>query len=149
MRSSVQARFRTEIIWKRTSAHSDTKQGRQQHGRIHDVLLFYTKTDDWTWNPLFTEYDPEYISQFYKYRDPDTGRRYRLDNLAGPGGAAKGNQSYEVMGVTRYWRYSQKRMQELIEAGRVVQTKPGTVPQYKRYLDEMPRVSLQGPMDGY
>ena len=137
------ARFRTEIIWKRTSAHSDTKQGRQQHGRIHDVLLFYTKTDDWTWNPLFTEYDPEYISQFYKYRDPDTGRRYRLDNLAGPGGAAKGNPSYEVMSVTRYWRYSQERMQELIEAGRVVQTKPGTVPQYKRYLDEMPGVSLQ------
>ena len=37
------ANFRTEIIWKRTSAHSDTKQGRKQHGRIHDVLLFYTK----------------------------------------------------------------------------------------------------------
>ena len=35
-------RFRTEIIWKRTSAHSDTRQGRRQHGRIHDVLLFYT-----------------------------------------------------------------------------------------------------------
>ena len=27
-------RFRTEIIWKRTSAHSDTRQGRRQHGRI-------------------------------------------------------------------------------------------------------------------
>ena len=52
------ARFRTEIIWKRTSAHNDAKQGRKQHGRIHDVLLFYTKTDNWTWNPLFVEYDP-------------------------------------------------------------------------------------------
>ncbi len=31
--------FRSEIVWKRTSAHSDTKQGRRQHGRIHDVLL--------------------------------------------------------------------------------------------------------------
>ena len=30
--------FRTEVIWKRTSAHSDTRQGREQHGRIHDVL---------------------------------------------------------------------------------------------------------------
>ena len=47
------------------------------------------------------------------------------------------------MGVTRYWAYSRERMQELIEAGRVVQTKPGVVPQYKRYLDEMPGVSLQ------
>ena len=137
------ARFRTEIVWKRTSAHNDAKQGRRQHGRIHDVLLFYTKTDNWTWNLLFTEYAPEYISQFYKYREADTGRRYRLGDMTGRGGAAKGNPSYEVMGVTRYWAYSRERMQELIEAGRVVQTKPGVVPQYKRYLDEMPGVSLQ------
>lgn len=32
--------FRTELIWKRSTAHSDAKQGRKQHGRIHDVLLF-------------------------------------------------------------------------------------------------------------
>ena len=44
--------FRTEIAWKRTSAHSDTKQGRRQHGRIHDLLLFYTKSDEWQWNPV-------------------------------------------------------------------------------------------------
>src|SRR3989440_1593458 len=36
--------FRTEIIWKRSSAHSDAAQGRQQHGRIHDTLFFYTKS---------------------------------------------------------------------------------------------------------
>jgi adenine specific DNA methylase Mod len=37
-------KFKTEIIWKRSSAHSDGKQGRRQHGRIHDVILFYTLT---------------------------------------------------------------------------------------------------------
>ncbi len=137
------ANFRTEIIWKRTSAHSDTKQGRRQHGRIHDVLLFYTKNDDWNWNPVFVEYGREYVDQFYKHQEPNTGRWYGLDNLTGPGGAAKGNPSYEVMGVTRYWRYSKERMQALIEAGRVVQVKPGVVPRYKRYLDEMPGVPLQ------
>ena len=47
------------------------------------------------------------------------------------------------MGVTRYWRYSEARMQELIDEGRVVQRKPGAVPRYKRYLDEMPGVPLQ------
>ena len=35
--------FKTEIVWKRTSAHSDAKQGRKQHGRVHDVIFFYTK----------------------------------------------------------------------------------------------------------
>ena len=135
--------FRTEIIWKRTSAHSDTKQGRKQHGRIHDVLLFYTKTDDWNWNPVYTKYDREYVENFYRFVEPDTGRKYRMGDLTGPGGAAKGNPQYEVMGVTRYWRYSEERMQELIRQGRVVQTKPGSVPAYKRYLDEMPGVPLQ------
>ena len=47
------------------------------------------------------------------------------------------------MGVTRYWRYSEERMAELIEQGRIVQTRPGSVPAYKRYLDEMPGVPLQ------
>lgn len=135
--------FRTEISWKRSTAHSDTKQGRQQHGRLHDILLFYTKSNEWTWNPIYTPYDDQYVKSKYRHVESGTGRRYRLDNLTGPGGAAKGNPSYEVMGVTRYWRYSQERMQELIKQGRVVQTKPGGVPQYKRYLSEMPGVPLQ------
>jgi hypothetical protein len=32
--------------------------GRRQHGRIHDVLLFYTKGDEWTWNPVYTALRP-------------------------------------------------------------------------------------------
>ena len=135
--------FRSEIVWKRTSAHSDTKQGRQQHGRLHDLILFYSKGNNWTWNALHTDYDRDYVDQFYRHIEPETGRRYRLDNLTGPGGAAKGNPLYEVLGVTRYWRYSEKRMAELLKEGRVVQTRPGAVPAYKRYLDEMPGVSLQ------
>ena len=134
--------FRSEITWKRTSAHNDGGQGRKQHGRIHDVILFYTKSDDWTWNPVYTEYDPRYVADFYKYVD-DTGRKYRLGDITGRGGAARGNPEYEVMGVTRHWCYSEKRMRELIDEGRIVQTAPGKVPHYKRYLDEMPGVSLQ------
>jgi DNA modification methylase len=134
---------RTEIIWKRSSAHSDTKQGRRQHGRIHDTILFYTKGEDWTWNPIYTPYDEEYVRRFYRSVEPETGRRYTLDNLTGPGGASKGNPRYEVMGVTRFWRYTKEKMQDLIRQGRVVQSGPGRVPRYKRYLDEMPGVSLQ------
>ena len=135
--------FRTEIAWKRTSAHSDARQGRRQHGRVHDLILFYSVSDSWTWNQLYTEYDQDYIDEFYRHEEPETGRRYRLDNLTGPGGATKGNPSYEVMGVTRYWRYSEERMAELIDQGRIVQASPGAVPAYKRYLDEMPGIPLQ------
>ena len=136
-------RYRSEIVWRRSGAHNDTRQGRRQHGRVHDILLFYTKSDEWTWNPIYTDYDPEYVGKAYRFVEPETGRRYRLDNLTGPGGAAKGNPQYEVMGVVRYWRYSEERMRELIAEGRVVQRRPGGVPSYKRYLDEMPGVPLQ------
>ena len=36
--------FRTEIIWKRGCATATTKQGRETLGRIHDILLVFTKT---------------------------------------------------------------------------------------------------------
>jgi hypothetical protein len=47
------------------------------------------------------------------------------------------------MGVSRHWRYSKEKMKKLIDEGRVIQTRPGAVPQLKRYLDEMPGVPLQ------
>jgi hypothetical protein len=76
--------------------------------------------------------------KFYKHVEPETGRRYRLGDLTAPGGAApaKGNPLYEFLGVKRYWRYSKENMARLYKEGRIVQTKPGAVPAYKRYLDE-------------
>ncbi len=38
-------------------------------------------------------------------------------------------------------------MKQLYEQGRIIQTKPGTVPRYKRYLDEMPGIPLQDLWD--
>ncbi len=134
--------FRNEIVWKRTSAHSDHKQGAKHFGRVTDTILFYAQSEEQCFKVQFTPYDEGYIERDYRRTDAD-GRRYRLSDLSGPGGAAKGNPFYEVMGVARHWRYSQERMAELIAQGRIVQTRPGAVPQLKRYLDEMQGVPLQ------
>jgi hypothetical protein len=115
-------------VWKRSSAHNDTKQGSRHFGRITDTILFYAKGPDNTWNPQYATYDPANVARDYRRVDAD-GRRYRVDNLQGPGGAAKGNPYDEVMGVSRYWRYSKERMEELMRQGRVIQTRPGAVPQ--------------------
>jgi site-specific DNA-methyltransferase (adenine-specific) len=135
--------FVNEIVWKRADAKGDASgQGAKHFGRVNDIILFYAKqAGSNTFHPQFNPMDEEYIKNWYRYSDPD-GRRYKLDNMLGPGGAAKGNPQYEVMGVTRYWRYSRERMEQLIKEGRVVQTKPGTVPMYKRYLDETKGVPL-------
>ncbi|WP_062429030.1 site-specific DNA-methyltransferase, partial [Treponema endosymbiont of Eucomonympha sp.] len=138
--------FRSQITWKRSSAHNDAKQGRKALGNIADTIFYYTKSDEYIFNQQYTEYSEKYISEFYKYTD-EGGRRYRLDNLTGPGGASKGNPEYEIMGIKRYWRYSYEKMQGLIKEGRIIQTKAGNVPAYKRYLDEMPGVALQNIWD--
>lgn len=134
--------FINEIIWKRTFSHSDVGQGAKHLGRLHDVIFLYSKSEDYVMNTVYTPYTDEYIKNFYKYQDSD-GRRYRLVSLLGPGGASKGNPYYEVMGVTRYWAFSKESMQKMINAGLIVQTKPGGVPQKKRYLDESEGVPLQ------
>jgi len=130
--------FVNEIVWKRQSAHSDAKQGSKHLGRVHETILLYARGAEYFFNHLYRPYEPEYLEKFYKHVEPETGRRYQLGDLGAPGGAApsKGNPHYEFLGITRYWRYSRERMQELYDQGRIIQTKPGVVPRYKRYLDE-------------
>jgi DNA modification methylase len=137
--------YRSEISWRRQTAHNDAKQGRRQPGNVRDVLFFYTKSNDWKWNWVYTPYSEEYVKDFYKHVDADTGRRYQLGDLTAPGGAApeKRNPYYEFMGVKRYWRFNRESMERLKREGRIVQTAPGRVPRHKRYLDEMPGVAIQ------
>jgi site-specific DNA-methyltransferase (adenine-specific)/adenine-specific DNA-methyltransferase len=132
-----------QIIWKRQTAHSDTGQGSQHLGRVHDVVLFYSKADRYVWNPQYTDYAADYLRTHYKQIEEGTGRRYELADLNAPGGAGKGNPRYEFLGITRFWRFKKERMEKLYAEGRIVQPSPGAVPRYKRYLDEMPGVPAQ------
>jgi DNA modification methylase len=129
--------FRNEISWKRTTAHSDAKQGSKHYGRTHDVLLFYSRgdKDDLVWNQQYTPLDEKYVESHYRQID-EHGRHFMWDNLTGPGGAAKGNPYYEVLGVKGFWRYSKINMQALIEKGLVAIPPNGQTPRLKRYLDE-------------
>lgn len=135
--------FRNEIVWRRHNAHNDSKQGAKLFGRVHDVILFYSKTSKYKWNPMFQPYSEEYVKKFYRHVEPETGRQYAHGDLTGPGGRSKGNPRYKFLGITRYWRFSKKRMYQLYREGRIVQTAKGNVPVLKRYLDEMPGIMLQ------
>jgi adenine specific DNA methylase Mod len=142
------ANFRNEIVWKRAdTVKGNVGQGVRFFDRNSDSILFYAKSELNTFKPIFKGYSEEYLEHFYKYVEPQTGRRYRLISMTGPGGSAKGNPKYEVMGITRYWRYSKDKMQKLIDDGMVVQTNPGNVPQRKQYLDEGKGVPVQSLWD--
>ena len=58
-----------------------------------------------------------------------------MTDLTGPNDP-RPNLTYEVMGVTRRWRWSRERMDEAIAQSLVIQPKPGGVPRYKRYLED-------------
>ncbi|MDD5712020.1 MAG: DNA methyltransferase [Smithellaceae bacterium] len=124
--------FGNEIVWQRTNAKG---LAFTRFARNHDIILRFTKSSKSSWNPSYTEHDPEYLAKFYRFTEPETGRRYRLDNLANPN-KNRPNLTYEFLGVTRVWRWTKERMQKAYDDGLVIQNKPGSVPALKRYLDE-------------
>ncbi|MFA5271571.1 MAG: DNA methyltransferase [Candidatus Omnitrophota bacterium] len=132
--------FQTEIIWKRTSAHSDSSTC----GRAHDNIFLYTKSDEFVWNSQYQPYDTTYVESHYRRKD-STGRVYRTDNLTAMG-LSGGGYEYEWNGVTKLWRMPKEKMQELHDTGRIHYTKSGGA-EYIRYLDEMPGMPLQDVWD--
>jgi len=125
--------FRNEIIWKRTSSHSDAKK----YAKIKDVLLYYSKSEKLTWNSSRLGYTVEYINKYYANIDTEQ-RRYTLDNLTKP----KGSQGYyyNLLGCEpppNGWRMPESRAEEWIKEGRIVIPPTGKTPRYKRYLDEV------------
>ena len=127
--------FQSEIIWRRTMAKGLSFIGFPNN---HDTIFLYGGGKDLTFNRPYVAYDPDNLdektSSKYSHRDPD-GRIYRLDNLINPS-QNRPNLTYEFLGVRRVWRWTRERMQDAYENGIVVQTRPGAVPQLKRYLDE-------------
>ena len=128
--------FQNEIIWKRTSGHSDA----ERCGDVHDTLLFYSKEESYTWNKTYQAYDPDYVEQYYRYQDPD-GRRFMSGDLSASG-LQGGGYEYIWKGVTRVWRCPLETMERLEKEGRIFYTRNG-MPRLKRYLDEMPGMPLQ------
>lgn len=124
-------RFRNEVIWKRTSAHSDSST----YGNVHDMLLFYTKSDNFTFNPQYTDYTDEYVEERYKHVDKD-GRRFADDNLIGTG-LKGGGYVYEWKGITKNWRCPIETMQQYEKEDKLYYTKNG-VARIKRYIDTLP-----------
>ncbi|HNT74859.1 MAG TPA: DNA methyltransferase [Anaerolineae bacterium] len=126
------AHFRNEIVWQRTSSHSDSKRW----AAVHDTIFCYSKSDAFTWNPVYTEHDPAYVETFYRYSD-EKGR-YRHDHIIrsasmGP----RPNLSYEYHGYTPQWgwRMTRDKLEALDKDNRIYWSNSGR-PYLKRYLDE-------------
>lgn len=132
--------FRSEIIWKRTSAHNNAKRN---FGFITDSIFYYVKGDTYTFNQQFIDYRPEYLETFYRFVD-EKGRRYRLSDLRNP--SVRPNLQYEYKGYKPHpngWAVSLEKMKQYDEEGRLEfpKSKEGRI-QLRRYLDEQAGMTI-------
>ena len=121
--------FRSEIIWKRTSGHSDA----ERFGSTHDVILFFAKSEHAIWNAQYQPYEESYTEQYYRYKDAN-GRRFMSADL-GAAGLQGGGYDYVWKGVRRVWRCPQETMERYDRENKIFYTRNG-IPRLKRFLDE-------------
>jgi site-specific DNA-methyltransferase (adenine-specific) len=127
--------FNNEIIWKRTSAHSNATE---KFAAVHDVILFYSKGTESAWNRLYVPYDTEYVEEHFVHKDPD-GRLFRRVDLVNP--AYRPNLVYEYKGYKPHpngWKVTKEKMEQLDREGRLFFPAKGTAGRIRRklYFDE-------------
>lgn len=133
--------FKNEIVWQRTNAHNAAGQ----FGRIHDILLFFTKTSKYTWNAVTTEYAP---AQVKRYKIDEGGRLYTGQDLTASRPTSDSGK-FEWRGTlppsSRGWGYTIEQLEEWWKEGLILMKKDGTprMDGLKKYLDEMPGKALQ------
>lgn len=136
-------RFLSEVIWKRTSAHSSARR----YGPVHDTILLFSRGPDYKWEPQYSAYDGDYLQTFFDQRDPD-GRRWKRTDLTGAG-VRHGEtglpwQGIDVTAKQRHWMYPPRVLDDLDRQGRIHwPRKVGGMPRLKQYPEELPGVPLQ------
>ncbi|MEN7432401.1 site-specific DNA-methyltransferase [Chromobacterium sp. TRC.1.1.SA] len=127
--------FKSELIWKRTTGHADA----QHYGSVHDTIFFYTKSDKHILSTVYQSYDPEYVEQYYRYKD-ENGRVFMSADLTGAGsGPARlfGDKGLIEPPAGRHWMYDQAGIDKALAEDRIYWTRNG-VPRLKKFLDDSP-----------
>jgi site-specific DNA-methyltransferase (adenine-specific) len=134
--------YQNEIVWKRTFAHNDPTRC----GRIHDIILFYTKGKTYTWNTVYQKPDPEYINTFFDQYDDIRKERYARIDLTAPRHGDGGNLLYEWKGIwpskNRTWATTKDKLELLDKEGKIHYPKKG-MPRLKRYESEFKGAVIQ------
>lgn len=135
------ANFQNEIIWQRNTSHNSAKR----YGRIHDTLLFYSKSQKFTWN---RQYMPYGEAQLSRYQEDEDGRKYRADDLTAErlnSDSGKFEWRGTKPGPTRGWAYTVEQLEELWSEGRILTKRDGNprLDGLKMYLDEAKGKPLQ------
>ena len=127
--------FKSEIIWKRSSAHSDNAN----FANIHDTIFFYQLSPDALFHTTYIPYSKEYVEQYYSKKDE---RGYFKDSDLTAIGKKGSGYTYSWKGKSNTWICPESTMAQYDMEGLLYYTKNGT-PRLKQYLKDMPGLPTQ------
>ena len=124
--------FRGDIVWQRHNAHNDAKK---KLAVLSDTIWYFSKSDQFTYYPIYGAYGEKYLNDFYKYKD-EKGI-FRLGDLTN---TKPGPYNYEYKGYkpnVNGWRCPLETMKKWDEEGLInYPTKLSGRLSIKRYLKE-------------
>jgi DNA modification methylase len=148
--------FLNEIVWRRTYAHGSSRR----YGPVHDILLFYAKSEEYLWTDLKVPHDPNYVAKHFRLKD-ERGRMFEPITLTGSGvrhgDSGKPWRGVNPTVVSRHWALPGDLLEKLDIQGATVQDKldaldaagmvywpekEGGTPRLKWYADELKGVAL-------
>lgn len=110
--------FQAEIVWKRMTPSGF--KGKYGIGHSHDVIFWYSVSDECVYNPIMVPYSKEYIEQRFSKVD-ENGRHFKDEKI----GTATTDETIE----------------RLRSEGRIYVTSNGTL-RIKHFLDEAEGIAL-------
>lgn len=142
--------YRSEIVWRRSNSHNKLTG---QYGPIHDVIMYYTKSDSYKFTPGLRPFSKGYIEDRFKYKDHRG--IYQPNYLTGPG-TRKGDsgkpwRGFDPTNKGRHWAIpsatiafldkdvtglTTQEILDLLESADLlhIPKKEGGQPMYKQYL---------------
>lgn len=143
--------FQNEIVWKRTTAHSDT----HGFGHVHDILFRYSNGETPTFNLELKPYPQEYKDRYFIYEDEymqTRGKHWRADITAAGlrnGETGKTWRGFDPakIGQGRHWMTSPEELDRLLAEGRIYLPPGRGVPKWKRYERELKGVPVDSIWD--
>lgn len=128
--------FLSEIVWKRTSAHGDTKS----FGHVTEQIFGFSKAPKHSiFNVVRVPFSDDYVASEYRYVDKD-GRRFRRGDLTGAG-IRYGETGLPWRGlnpteINRHWGNPPSELDRLDKEGLIYWPPKGKWPHLKIFLDE-------------
>ena len=109
--------FRNEIVWRRTGSHNNS----QRFGSIHDTILYYSVSNEFTWNGIKRPYMKGHVKEHFVSDEKGIRTNYYGNVLTGSGTrngeSGRPWQGFDPTAKSRHWAVPGAVVADMLEAG--------------------------------